>query len=134
MADGWENARRRDDGNDHVTIRLAAPGWVRDVVVDTSYFVGNAPGRVRLSAAEAGSVTGADPASWTEIVPPTRVQPDTRHRFLVEGGPPLTHVRLDVFPDGGLSRLNIHGELEPAALEQMRSRWRDSLPACHSRF
>jgi allantoicase len=134
MADGWENARRRDDGNDHVTIRLAAAGRVRVVVVDTSYFVGNAPGWVRLSAAEAGFAPGADPASWTEIVPRTRVQPDTRHRFLVGGGPPVTHVRLDVFPDGGLSRLNVHGELEPAALEQMRRRWRDALPAGHSRF
>jgi allantoicase len=46
----------------------------------------------------------------------------------------VTHVRLDVFPDGGLSRLNVHGELEPAALEQMRRRWRDALPAGHSRF
>ncbi len=100
MGDGWENARRRDDGNDHVTVQLAGKGSVRRVEIDTSYFVGNAPGWA--------SLTGDD---GVVLVPKTRLQPDTRHFFLVEDQPPVSEVRLDVFPDGGLARLRVWGEL-----------------------
>jgi allantoicase len=124
MAEGWENARRRDDGNDHVTFHLAATGTVRHVEIDTSHFVGNAPGWLRLSAK-------ADAADWNELLPRTRVQPDTLHRFLVDGREPVSDVRLDVYPDGGLSRCRVFGEIEPAALEQLRLRWWNSLPAPH---
>ncbi len=134
MAEGWENARRRDDGHDHVTLRLAAPGRVRAVVVDTSYFVGNAPGWIRVCAADSRDVSIDDPAGWVEVVPPTRTQPDTRHHLLVAPGPAVTHIRLDVHPDGGLSRLNVHGEIEPAALDEMHRRWLAALPAGHARF
>ncbi|MGH8776135.1 MAG: allantoicase [Jiangellaceae bacterium] len=120
MGEGWENARRRDDGNDHVTFRLAAATEVREIVVDTSYFVGNAPGWVRVSAADLRDDSGGD---WSDVVGRVRVQPDTRHRFLVAPGYPVTHVRLDVYPDGGLSRFNVYGEIEVAALADLRRRW-----------
>ncbi|HSE07081.1 MAG TPA: allantoicase [Nocardioidaceae bacterium] len=120
-AEGWENARRRDGGNDFVTIRLAGPGVVRRVVVDSSCFIGNAPGSVLLRGAHAHGVDarGADAhgldlqdaEDWIELVPRTRVQPDTRHQFLVAVPDVVTHVRLDVFPDGGLARLRVLGEL-----------------------
>jgi len=100
MGDGWENARRRDDGNDHVTVQLAGKGSVRRVEIDTSYFVGNAPGWA--------AVTGDD---GVVLVPKTRLQPDTRHFFIVEDQPPVSQVRLDVYPDGGLARLRVWGEL-----------------------
>ena len=100
MGDGWENARRRDEGNDHVTVRLAGRGVVRRVEIDTSYFVGNAPGWA--------SLTGDD---GVVLVPRTRLQPDTRHFFVVSAAEPVSQVRLDVFPDGGLARLRVWGEL-----------------------
>jgi len=100
MGDGWENARRRDDGNDYVTVRLAGSGRVRRVEIDTSYFVGNAPGWA--------SLTGDD---GVVLVPRTRLQPDTRHFFVVEDQTPVSQVRLDVFPDGGVARLRVWGEL-----------------------
>jgi allantoicase len=109
MGDGWENARRRDDGNDHVTVRLAARGRVRRIEIDTSYFLGNAPGWA--------AVTGDD---GVVLVPKTRLQPDTRHHFVVEEDTPVGLVRLDVFPDGGVARLRVHGEIEPAAFATMR--------------
>jgi allantoicase len=59
------------------------------------------------------------------VLPKTRVQPDTRHRFAVDSPRPATHVRLDVIPDGGLARLRVHGELEPGALAGLRQRWSD---------
>jgi allantoicase len=129
MGDGWENARRRGPGNDYVVVALAAAGRLRQVEVDTSYFVGNAPGRVRLLAADrsaGGSDVPAD--SWWEVLPETRVQPDTRHRFLLDSKRAVTHVRLDVIPDGGLARLRVLGEIVPDALAGLRQRWLAALP------
>jgi allantoicase len=68
--------------------------------------------------------TLADPAPWWEVLPKTRVQPDTRHRFLLDSPRAATHVRLDVIPDGGLARLRVYGEIIPDALAGLRSRWR----------
>jgi allantoicase len=110
-AEGWENARRRDGGNDFVTVRLAGPGVVRRVVVDTSCFIGNAPGAVSVRGADLRGGGVEDVDAWTELVPRTRVQPDTRHQFPVSTTDVVTHVRLDVFPDGGLARLRVLGEL-----------------------
>lgn len=115
MGEGWENARRRGDGNDWAVFRLAGAGVVRHVELDTSYFVGNAPGWVRLSGLRAdpegtgSDVTGSD--GWFDLVPKQRSQPDTRHRLLVEEHSPVTHVRLDVYPDGGMARLRLWGDL-----------------------
>jgi allantoicase len=135
MGDGWENARRRGPGNDYVIVALAAAGRPRLIEVDTSYFVGNAPGWVRLLAADerAPGPGGtpdvlADSSSWRELLPRTRVQPDTRHRFAMTGRPAVTHVRLDVIPDGGLARLRVHGEIDPQALADLRQRWQAALP------
>ena len=138
MAQGWENARRRGPGHDYVTVALAAPGVLRHAEIDTSCFVGNAPEQVRLVAADAreapGSGAGDDPgrpipdSAWREVLPLTRVQPDTRHRFRLDGAGVATHVRLDVIPDGGLARLRIHGEIIDEALAKLRRRWRDALP------
>ncbi len=131
MGDGWENARRRDDGNDHVTVRLGARGRVRRVEVDTSYFVGNAPGWASLRGFDA---TGDDLTSgtWVDLVPRTRLQPDTRHFFTVDVPAPVTHVRLDVYPDGGLARLRVHGELTEDALDSAVARWLEALPEGHA--
>lgn len=128
MGEGWENARRRDGGNDHVTVRLAARGTVRRVELDTSYFVGNAPGWATLRGTDDATADPDDAASWVELVPRTRLQPDTRHVFRVPAGPPATHVRLDVYPDGGLARLRVEGELTPEALTGAVVRWLDRLP------
>jgi allantoicase len=137
MAEGWENARRRGTGNDHATFRLGAGGLLRHVEIDTSYFVGNAPGWVRLHAADERATgpapelrTGpaADEMAWWEVLPRLRVQPDTRHRFLVDSPRAATHIRLDVIPDGGLARLRVYAEVVSEALAQAWLRWRDSMP------
>jgi allantoicase len=127
MADGWENARRRDDGNDHVTVRLAARGHVRRVEVDTSYFVGNAPGWASLRGIDARG-SDLEDGAWFDLVPKTRLQPDTRHYFRAVSADAATHVRLDVYPDGGLARLRVNGEIDDAAREAAVLRWLDLLP------
>ncbi|GGM07718.1 allantoicase [Dactylosporangium sucinum] len=103
MGEGWETARRRDDGNDWVLVRLAAAGRVRLAELDTTHFKGNAPGWARLRGT-------TDQADWFDLLPRTRLQPDTRHRFRVDATRAATHVRLDVYPDGGMARLRLWGE------------------------
>jgi len=127
MGEGWETARRRDDGNDWVLVRLAAPGRIRLVELDTSHFKGNAPGAAALSGVD-------NPAAGLEILPRTRLQPDTRHRLLVPGGAPRTGlVRLDVYPDGGMARLRLFGQLAAEDREALALRWFNALPASQAR-
>jgi allantoicase len=122
MSDGWENARRRTPGNDYVTVQLAGPGLIRYAEIDTTCFVGNAPGWIQLTA------TADRAETWHELLPRTRVQPDTRHRFRIDSTTPFSHVRLDTIPDGGLSRLRLHGELTTQALAAAEDRWRSARP------
>jgi allantoicase len=134
MADGWENSRRRDGGFDFATFGLAGAGVVSQVEIDTSYFIGNAPGSARVLAAVGQPSDSVSPGAvgtvkWTELLPRVRLQPDTRHRFLIEPGvlgmlgEPVTHVRLEVFPDGGLARLRVLGELTPGAMAALRANY-----------
>jgi allantoicase len=120
MGEGWETARRRDDDNDWISVQLAAEGVVRMAELDTSHFKGNAPGWA--------SLTGRVGDDWVELMPRTRLQPDTRHRFRVHG-PAVTHVRMDVYPDGGMARLRLHGALTEAGQTDLVCRWLNTLPA-----
>lgn len=119
MADGWETARRRHEGNEWLIVRLAAPGVLRDAVIDTSRFVGNAPGWARLSDAETGA----------ELLARTRLLPDTEHRFRLTGPQPVRRVRLDIYPDGGISRLRLLGAVPADEQPAVTTRWLDLLPA-----
>jgi allantoicase len=123
MGEGWETARRRDDGNDWVEVRLAARGTVRVVELDTTWFLGNAPGAAALSAYDAEGDPG-DGASWTPLLARTPLQPDTRHRVVLpEPSAAATHVRLDVYPDGGMARLRLWGSPTDDGLAALRARW-----------
>ncbi len=103
MGDGWETRRRRGPGNDWVVVRLAAPGRVEEIVVDTTHFKGNAPGACALSGRrEAGP--------WQPLLERTALQPHTVHRFADLAEHDLVDtVRLDIYPDGGVARLRILG-------------------------
>jgi len=116
MGDGWETSRRRDDGNDWVAVRLACAGSVELVELDTSHFVGNAPGWAAL---------GYDGG---ELIARTALQPDTRHRFAVPAAPVAERVRLDVYPDGGLARLRVFGTPTGAARAALADRFLRLLP------
>ena len=120
MGEGWENARRRDGGNDHVTVQLAVRGVVRRAEIDTSYFVGNAPGWASLRGRDGDG-------DWFELLGRTPLQPDTPHRFWLDEAAPATHVRLDVYPDGGLARLRAHGIVTEDALAAYGSRYAEAL-------
>ncbi|WP_329117351.1 allantoicase [Streptomyces sp. NBC_01465] len=119
MDDGWENRRRRVRGtNDWVRFRLAAQGAIRAVEIDTAYLKGNSAGWIALSG------RNGETGEWFEIIPRTKLQPDTLHRFPLAALAVATHVRLDTFPDGGVARMRLHGELTEAGREDLRARHR----------
>ena len=134
MGEGWENARRRGDGNDWALFRLGARGVPTMVEVDTSYFIGNAPGKVRVSVADETKGSLDDKGSWWDIVPKTRSLVDTRHRFLVDERREATHLRLDVYPDGGLARLRCYGELSDEVRKDLYDRFFEVLPEEHQHY
>jgi allantoicase len=117
MGDGWETSRRRDDANDWVLVQLAAPAVIELAELDTSHFKGNAPGSATLRGIDTRTGLLDDPADWFELLPQVRLNPDTRHRFQVPAVPVATHVRLDIYPDGGMARLRLHGRAADGALQ-----------------
>jgi allantoicase len=128
MDDGWETRRRRDGGHDWVLLQLAGAGHIRQAVIDTSCFLGNAPAAAVLGGCDA-TVTGLDAASWSDLLPAVPLQPDTEHVFRVGPAGPVTHVRLEIHPDGGLARLRLFGQLTPGGRARLGLNWFDRLPA-----
>ena len=116
MGEGWETARRRDDGNDWVELRLACRGVVRVAELDTTWFLGNAPGSASLRVRDGGG-------EWLPLLPRTPLRPDTRHRVVLPDAVPATDVRLDVYPDGGMARLRLWGSPTDDGLAALRDRW-----------
>ncbi|HYC61201.1 MAG TPA: allantoicase [Thermoanaerobaculia bacterium] len=108
MSDGWETRRRRGPGHDWVIVKLATEGHVRRVEIDTNHFKGNYPDTASLEGSRPGENNAA---SWTELLPRTKLQAHTRHFFIDEltSDGPFTHLRMNVYPDGGVSRLRVWG-------------------------
>jgi allantoicase len=106
--DGWETRRRRTPGHDWCIVRLGIPAVVHGVVVDTSFFKGNYPEACSL---DASGVDGpADAQAWTEILPRTTLEGDAENPFAIAAGGRITHLRLNIYPDGGVARLRVYGE------------------------
>jgi allantoicase len=116
--DGWESRRRRTPGFDWCIIRLGLPGIIRGVVVDTSFFRGNYPEQCSL---EACTVDGqpdveqlmSDATRWTEILPQSQLQGDSQNPFVIQSDERFTHLRFKIYPDGGVARLRVYGEVSP---------------------
>jgi len=116
MGDGWETRRRRGPGFDWAIVRLGAPGVVSKVEIDTNHYKGNYPDSASLEGCLAAQATleSLAAASWRVILPQTKLSAHTRHYFSrkqLRPGGAVSHVRLNIFPDGGISRLRIHGTL-----------------------
>ena len=126
MGEGWETARRRDDGNDWFEVALATEGAVQQVEVDTSYFIGNAPGEIRLSGRRGSG-------EWVDLITRCPARADTRHRFLLDEQVSVDTLRLDIYPDGGLARFRAVGIPTPAGRAALFARWFDRLPETQAR-
>ncbi len=117
MGDGWETRRRREPGNDWAVIRLGHAGTIERALVDTAFFKGNYPDRCSLQGAalDAGAeVTESSSNSWQVILPEQKLEADAEHRFeavAFAAHEPISHVRLNIFPDGGISRLRLFGRI-----------------------
>lgn len=135
--DGWETRRfrpadgvapgRDSDVHDWCIVRLGMPGRIRGVVVDTAFFRGNYPDTCAIYATAIDDpldLRGLATATWTEILPRTALEGNTNNAFAIHAEQRFTHVRLDIYPDGGVARLRVHGEVEPR-WEHLRGRMID---------
>ncbi|MDJ0462553.1 allantoicase [Streptomyces sp. H27-C3] len=123
MDDGWETRRRRDKGNDWIRYRLVEQSEIRAIEIDTAYLKGNSAGWAAISVRDGGAESGSAGAEgWTEILPRTRLQPDTNHRFVLASARTASEVRIDIFPDGGISRLRLFGSLTEQGAARLAAR------------
>jgi len=112
MGGGWETKRRRGKGHDWVVIKLACPGKIARVVVDTAHFKGNYPDRFTLEAIHSNNDDPSQDKDWKLLISETKLFSSRDHIFQneIQANKELfTHVRLNIFPDGGVSRLRIWG-------------------------
>jgi allantoicase len=117
MGDGWETRRLRQPGNDWCVIALAHSATIKKVEIDTAHFKGNYPDRCSLQASR---VTGGTAQSivtqcmfWPTLMAEQKLEMDKQHYFAseLESIGRVTHVRLNIFPDGGVSRIRLWGEI-----------------------
>jgi len=112
--DGWESRRKRVEGHDYAIIRLGAPGVIRGVVVDTAFFRGNYPSHCSIEGTVAKPETPYDAlTNWTEILPKSELKGDSQNDFAIDSPLAFTHLRFHIYPDGGVARLRVHGEVVP---------------------
>ncbi len=136
MSDGWETRRRRGPGHDWALIRLGATASITRVEIDTNHFKGNFPDTCDIEVCDASgasteALTAADNTSWRPLLPRTKLHAHTRHRFeaqLVNSGA-VTHLRINVYPDGGVSRLRVYGTLDRDARLALGLARLNTLPA-----
>lgn len=111
--DGWETRRRRGPGHDSCVVRLARPGRIRGLLVDTSFFTGNYPPAFSLEACLTEAQTPDESAVWQTLAAAQPLEGNA-HRFVeVSDGGVWSHVRLNIYPDGGVARLRVYGEPVP---------------------
>ncbi|HXE72029.1 MAG TPA: allantoicase [Candidatus Nitrosotenuis sp.] len=111
--DGWETRRRRQPGHDWCILRLGLPGVIRSLVVDTAYFRGNYPEQCSLEGCALAAAEPWQEARWVEILPPSPLRGDSRNSFSIDFPYRVTHLRFNIFPDGGVARLRVYGEGVP---------------------
>jgi allantoicase len=119
--DGWESRRRRIPGNDWCIVELGMRGRLRGVDVDTSFFTGNFPSQCEIRALDAAAVGGTrrfavtrsnvDALPWTPVLARVDLRGDSHNYFAIEDERPFTHLRLDIYPDGGVARLRVFGDV-----------------------
>ncbi|MBI2073088.1 MAG: allantoicase [Gemmatimonadetes bacterium] len=118
MGDGWETRRRRGPGHDWAVLRLGVRGVIESVEVDTTHFKGNFPESCSLEGCDAGGTACREPppegTEWWQVLPRTTLKAHTRHGFRPAERRPATHVRFNIYPDGGVARLRLLGR--PAGL------------------
>jgi allantoicase len=116
--DGWESRRRRTPGHDWCIVRLGLPGILRSVIVDTAFFRGNFPSHCSIDACSAAEdaeppILESEAVSWITVLPKSELKGDTQNIFAIQDPHRFTHLRLNIYPDGGVARLRVLGEVLP---------------------
>ncbi len=114
--DGWESRRKRTEGHDWCIIQLGASGVIKGLDIDTNHFLGNHP---PFASVEVCNIDGnpsteqlcSNDVVWTEITAKSHLDPGSQNFFEVTNDQVWTHLRLNIFPDGGVARLKVYGEV-----------------------
>lgn len=137
MGDGWETTRRRGPGHDWTVLQLGAEGRIEHVVIDTNHFKGNYPDSVSVEGCNSEQADGdfdPDTQDWFEVYPQTKMQAHTQHHLDIEASAPVTHVRVNMFPDGGISRVRLRGRVTEAGWQERKLQWLNTIsPAAAKR-
>lgn len=117
MGDGWETRRRREPGNDWGIIELANPAIIDNIMIDTNFFKGNFADKFSICSAYLEDTTDSSVVTqsmfWEELVAPQKLSMDKEHKFdnsFLKHNRPVTHLRINIFPDGGISRVKLYGK------------------------
>lgn len=111
--DGWESRRKRSEGYDYCIIHLGIPGIVHGVDIDTSYFTGNNPPSASIDGCVSDAMLPDENTAWQELLPAVDLQGDAHHFLAIEHDSATTHLRFNIYPDGGVARLRVYGEVRP---------------------
>lgn len=111
--DGWESRRKRTPGHDWCVVQLATTGKIYGVDIDTNHFLGNHPPFASVDAARVTADGSFDPDKilWKEIIPKSALQPGSQNFFEIKDQDIYSHLRLNIYPDGGVARMKVYGEV-----------------------
>ncbi len=112
--DGWESRRKRMPGHDWAVIQLATPGKILGFDIDTNFFLGNHPPHASIEAiniTDASVITDWDKANWKEILPKSHLDAGSQNFYECSSNDIYSHIRLHIYPDGGVARLRVYGEV-----------------------
>jgi len=116
--DGWESRRKRTEGNDWCILRLGIPGIISDVDIDTHHFVGNFPSHASVEACTMPEYSELDKiietGEWIQILPKVELQGNSQNKFDISSDQSFTHLRLHIYPDGGVARFRVYGNPDHA--------------------
>ena len=108
--DGWESRRKRTEGHDYIILKLGKPGKIKKVDVDTSHFNGNQPAMVSIEGANSSSHK-INHLKWQTLLSKKKTKANSHHYFTVNSKKVFTHIKFNIFPDGGVARLKLYGSI-----------------------
>jgi allantoicase len=108
--DGWESRRKRTAGHDFIIIKLGKPGTIKKVDVDTSHFNGNQPAMISIEGANSNS-NKINQLKWQPLLSKKKTKANSHHYFTVNSNKVFTHIKFNIFPDGGVARLRLYGSI-----------------------
>lgn len=116
--DGWESRRKRTPGHDYCVIRLGVTGMLHGLDINTRFFTGNYPPAASLAGCISTAKIPGPETEWEKILSETPLNGDSQHLIPIDRAGPFTHLRFSIYPDGGVARLRLYGEVstDPASL------------------